>query len=67
MIENKKENKNSIIGERIGYLTMFFIFSIMLYIILNLLDKIPQSWNYLHILIITLILIIIGKTLRRLF
>lgn len=53
-------------GEKFGFLFAYLIFTTILVFILNKLDKIPQSWNYLHIAAITLCIVFIGYIVKRL-
>jgi hypothetical protein len=64
----EKTNTLEKLGEKIGFIIMFFIFSTIFYFILKILEKIPNSWNYFHIMglvfLITLIGIFINKMLK---
>lgn len=53
------------IGEIIGYLFMYFLFTTILYFILNFLDKIPKTWNYFHIIILTGVIVLLGNVIRE--
>ena len=57
------KNKQSI-GKKIGYVFMYFVFTTILYFILTFLNKIPQSWNYIHILNLTLFIVLLGTFLK---
>lgn len=52
-------------GEKIGFLIGYALFTIILFLILTFLDKIPSSWSYFHIIGITLILTLTGTTIKR--
>ncbi|MFH0936636.1 MAG: hypothetical protein V1815_03095 [Candidatus Woesearchaeota archaeon] len=60
--ENKKAEK---IGEKIGFIVMYFIFTTFIYLILRLSKKIPENWSYIHIIILTFGIIIIGGILNK--
>lgn len=60
----KQELKNKKISHIVGYLIMYFIFTTILYFILHFFDKIPENWNYVHIMFITLLIVIIGKSIK---
>jgi len=64
---NKKENTRKL-GERIGFILMYFIFTTLLYFVLKFLGRIP-NWNYFHIVFLTLAItltgILLDKILRR--
>lgn len=49
----------------VGYLITFFIFSVILYFILSYFEKIPDDWNYLHVLALSIGIVIISKLLNR--
>jgi len=51
-------------GKILGYLFSYFLFTTILFLILNLLNKIPSSWNYFHIILITLLIVFIGIILK---
>ena len=53
-------------GEKIGYVIMYFIFTTILYFILKLLDKIPDSWTYFHVLSLTLSIVLLGTLIKLL-
>jgi hypothetical protein len=59
----KKNNKENI-GKYLGFIVMFFIFNTILYFILTILEKLPQNWNYFHLTLVTLIIIIIGTLIK---
>jgi len=52
------------IFETIGYFTMFFIFSIILYFILKITHKLPAYWDYSYILLITILIVLTGKSIK---
>lgn len=52
-------------GEKIGYVFSYFLFTTMLFFILILLNKIPNSWSYFHILTITFIIALLGIVIKR--
>ncbi len=60
--ENKKAEK---IGEKTGFIVMYFIFTTFIYLILKLLKKLPENWSYIHITILTLVIVIIGGILKK--
>ena len=59
---SKVETFGKIIGILFGYL----VFSSILFLVLRTLNKIPDTWNYLHIAIPLLFLIGFGEGIRRL-
>ena len=62
---NFKAKKNKSI-EWLGYIIMYFIFTTVLYFILRFFNKLPETWNYFYIAIITLFIVLIGRLIRLL-
>lgn len=62
---NNKKNKKA--GKVIGYLVMYFVFTTVFYFILKLLNRIPESWKYYHVMPITLALVLLGTLIKMLF
>jgi len=62
MMKNDAEKFN----KKFGYIFGYFLFTTIVYFILTLLKRIPQNWTYLHIMGITLIITIIGISLKKL-
>ena len=61
----KQDNSIEEIGQILGYLTSYFLFTTIMYFMLSVLNKIPPSWNYVQMIGITSIIIIIGTLLKR--
>jgi len=60
-----KTYKSEKIGEKIGYLFSYFLFTTILYYILTLLNKIPSNWNYINIMAITLVVCALAIIIKR--
>lgn len=54
------------VGEKVGYIAAYFLFTTILFFILRLLNKIPNSWSYFHIMGITFLIAVIGIIGNRL-
>jgi hypothetical protein len=54
------------LGEKIGFAAGYFLFTTILFLILLLLNKLPASWTYLHIMAITLVIVLMGFLVKRL-
>ncbi|MBI2653406.1 hypothetical protein HYX02_01205 [Candidatus Woesearchaeota archaeon] len=54
------------VGEKIGFVFSYFIFTTILFFILKFTKKLPQAWTYLHIMAITLAIALAGILLKRL-
>ena len=63
IFENKTEVER--IGKVIGYIIMYFIFTTILYFILKILDKLPGTWDYFHIMAITITIALTGILIKR--
>ena len=61
----QKSNKKERFGEKIGYILSYFVFTTILYFLLKLLNKIPSHWTYLHIMVITFLIALIGVLVAR--
>jgi hypothetical protein len=48
----------------LGYVLMYFIFTTILFFILVLLKKLPDTWTYFHVITVTLTIILVGKLIR---
>jgi len=53
------------IGKRLGFVLAYFIFTTILFFILFFLNKLPETWTYIHIMGTTLGITIIGALLGR--
>jgi len=51
-------------GQRTGYMFSYFLFTTILFFILTLLGKVPESWSYFHVMGITILIVIIGFVIR---
>ena len=54
------------LGEKLGYIFSYFLFTTILFLILILLKKIPESWSYFHVMGITILIATSGIVIRRL-
>ncbi len=59
--DNESSKKS---GEYIGYILMYLVFTTILYLILRFIDKLPNGWNFLHVTSITLLIILVGKSIK---
>ena len=67
IISKMLEKHNSIrnFGQRVGFLFSYLVFTTILYFILTLLNKLPNDWSYLSVVLITLAIVIIGFILKK--
>lgn len=65
MFNNKNNFNIEKLSKKIGYIFGYFLFTTILFFILNLLNKIPKTWDYFHIMGITLLIIIVGVLIKK--
>ncbi len=53
------------VGEKAGYMFSYLIFTTILFFILTLLNKIPESWSYISIMIIAMLFILVSMVIKR--
>ncbi len=53
------------IGEKLGFISGYFIFTTVIYLVLSFLNKLPNSWDYTHVTIITLLVTLINISINR--
>ncbi len=61
-----KTKATNSLDKKIGCVFMYLVFTTILYFILKLLNKLPGSWNYLHVLILTLFIVLLGTLIKLL-
>lgn len=61
----KKKSRGKIV-RKIGYLIGFFVFVTILFFILKLLNKLPDSWTYFHVTGIVILIVIVATIFKRL-
>jgi hypothetical protein len=54
----------TLIGERVGFFLAYLIFTAALFALLLLVNRFPESWNLLHISMITLAITAVGRLIR---
>ncbi len=52
------------IGKIMGYISMLVIFSFVLFTVLFFSGKLPESWSYIHIFLISVNLVLSGKIIN---
>ena len=52
-------------GQRTGYIFSYFLFTTILFFILTLLNQVPDSWSYFHVMGITILIVVIGFAIKR--
>ncbi|MEK6846902.1 MAG: hypothetical protein AABY16_01915 [Nanoarchaeota archaeon] len=51
---------------KVGYFLMYLIFTVVLYFILKILDKLPLDWTVFHVVGITLAIVLFGRLIKLL-
>ena len=51
-------------GVFFGFLFSYAVFTTILYYVLHFLDRLPFSWTWMHVALITLIIVLIGMLLE---
>ena len=62
------KNRESVIektGRSIGFVFVYLVFTTIFYYVFYFLKKLPKSWGYLHIMLITFLIMMIGIGLKR--
>ena len=65
-MRDSQKNGFEIIGKSMGYVLMAVLFTIILYVILKLSNRLPENWTFFNIAGITVLIIFIGETIKRL-
>lgn len=61
-----EENKTAyLFGKCAGYIFGYAIFTTLLFLVLTFTHKIPDSWNIIHIIVITLSITLLGTILNK--
>ena len=61
-----EENKTiESLGEKVGYILSYFIFTTILFLILSLFKKNPESLSYLDVMGITILISLLGILINR--
>ena len=59
----EKEKSKGKLGKDLGFLFSYFVFTAILFFKLKLLNKLPDSWSYLHLMWLTLGIVLVGLTI----
>lgn len=59
-----KIGKKPSLSKRVGYFGMYAVFTIVLYFMLQVLNKLPTGWTLFHIAGITLAIVLLGRAIR---
>lgn len=53
------------VGEKVGFVFAYFLSTTILFYMLILLKRLPEAWNYIHIMGVVLIITLIGIGIKR--
>jgi len=62
----RQKEKGEKFGKVIGYIIMYFVFTTILYFVFVFLKKLPENWNYFHIILVTIFITLLGSLLKLL-
>jgi len=63
IFEENKTIEN--LGEKLGYIFGYFLFTTILFFILGVLKKIPESWSYIHVMGIVTLIVLVSTIIKR--
>lgn len=61
----EQEKSLEVVGEKIGFLGGYFLFTTVLFYIFSLTNKLPDTWSYRHIMLITIGIVLLGIIIKR--
>ena len=53
------------VGEKFGYILSYFLFTTILFLILLVLKKIPESASYMHVAGIVLLIVLASSVIKK--
>jgi len=53
------------LGRNLGFAFSYFLFTTVLFFILDFLKRIPETWTYFHVAGITLAIVVVGILTER--
>ena len=53
------------LGESLGYIFSYFLFTTILFFILVLLNKLPELGSYIHIMVVVILIAITGTMIKK--
>jgi len=63
IFEENKTIEN--LGGKLGYIFSYFLFTTILFFILGVMKKIPESWSYIHVMGIVILIVLVSATIKR--
>jgi hypothetical protein len=54
------------LGEKLGFSLSYLLFTSILFLAFGSLGKLPAGWGFLHIMALTLLIVLLGKGIKRL-
>jgi len=63
IFEENKTIEN--LGGKLGYIFSYFLFTTILFFILGVLKKIPESWSYIYVMGIVILIILVSTIIKR--
>lgn len=62
---SQKDGRAEKLGRGVGYAFSYFLFTSVLFLVLEFTGRIPASWSYPHVMGITVLISVAGAALRR--
>ncbi len=64
-MDSNAVSKTEKLGRGVGYAFSYFLFTSVLFLVLEFTGRIPMSWSYPHVMGITVLISVAGAALRR--
>ncbi len=61
----EQDNQIEKFGKKFGYVFAYLLFTTVLFFIWYISNKIPNNWTYLHIMIVTFLIALVGAFIKR--
>lgn len=61
----KQDESIEELGESVGYVLGYFLFTTVLFFVLSFLNKLPRSWSFFHMMAVTVLISFIGVVAKR--
>ena len=65
-MEFEKDDSFEKYGKIFGFLSAYFVFSTILFLIMKYSGSLPGEWTYFHLLAVTVLLVLFGYLIKRL-
>ncbi len=59
-----QEKKDDVLGERVGFVCGYMVFTIVLFFVLDFFGRLPASWVFAHVALLTFIITLFGLVVK---